>query len=169
MRFLSLSLVLLLLAGCAPQPGIGEKERREWGLQPIIGEFAPDRGEGGKYKLRERVFFGFTLSQPGYVTLVTMDSDGTTVVLERNVQLPAGRHTFPLATDRNAQGQATYLVVPPLGPSRFRLLYTNTPATNRELFRGKLSNDEFNRHTQAYLSGATVRDVAETWMEAVPQ
>lgn len=96
-----------------------------------------------------------------------MDSDGTTVVLERNVQLPPGRHTFPLATDRNAQGQATYLVVPPLGPSRFRLLYTSTPTTNRELFRGKLSNEEFNRHTQAYLSEAPVRDVAETWMEAV--
>ncbi|WP_027876977.1 DUF4384 domain-containing protein [Meiothermus cerbereus] len=167
MKFWSPLLVLLLLAGCTPQPGISDSQRREWGLQPIIADFAPDRGEGGKYKLRERVFFSFTLSQPGYVTLVTMDSDSTTVVLERNVQLPAGRHTFPLATDRNAQGQATYLVVPPLGPSRFRLLYTNVPATNRELFRGKLSNEEFNRHTQAYLSGAQVRDVAETWMEAV--
>jgi len=56
MRFLGFSLVVLLLVGCAPQPGIGEKERREWGLQPIISGFAPDRGEGGKYKLRERVF-----------------------------------------------------------------------------------------------------------------
>ncbi|MCX7783355.1 MAG: DUF4384 domain-containing protein [Meiothermus sp.] len=169
MRFFGLAIVLLLLAGCAPQLGVSDNQRREWGLQPIITGFAPDRGEGGKYKLRERVFFSFTLSQPGYVTLVTMDSDTTTVVLERNVQLPAGRHTFPLATDRNAQGQATYLVVPPLGPSRFRLLYTSTPVGNRELFRGKLSNEEFNRHTQAYLSGVQVRDVAETSMEAVPQ
>ncbi len=168
MRSALLALVLLLSA-CAPQLGISENQRREWGLQPIIGGFAPDRGEGGKYRLRERVFFSFTLSQPGYVTLVTMDSDGTTVVLERNVPLPAGRHTFPLATDRNAQGQATYLVVPPLGPSRFRLLYTDIPVANRELFRGKLSNEEFNRQTQAYLSAAQLRDVAETWMEAVAQ
>lgn len=127
----------------------------------------PRPGEGGKYRLGDRVFLSFTLSQPGYVTLVTMDVDGTTVVLERNVQLPAGRHTFPLATDRNAQGQAAYLVVPPLGPSRFRLLYTNVPVANRELFRGRLSNEAFNQHTQAYLSAAEVRDVAETWMEAV--
>jgi len=167
MRFWSSVVLLLMLAACAPQPGVSDGQRREWGLQTIIGGFAPDRGEGGRYKLRERVFFSFTLSQPGYLTLVTMDADGTTVVLERNVQLSAGRHTFPLATDRNAQGQATYLVVPPLGPSRFRLLYTDVPATNRELFRGKLSNEEFNRHTQAYLSAAQVRDVAETWMEAV--
>ena len=167
MRLLGL-LWVLLLASCAPQPGISDNQRREWGLQTIISGFAPDRGEGGRYQLRERVFFSFNLSQPGYVTLVTMDPDGTTVVLERNVQLPAGRHTLPLATDRNAQGQATYLVVPPLGPSRFRLLYSNVPATNRELFRGKLSNEEFNRHTQAYLNGAQVRDVAETFMEAVP-
>lgn len=160
-------MVLLLLAGCVPQLGISEKERREWGLQPIISEFTPDRGQGSKYRLHERVFFSFTLSQPGYVSLVTMDTDGTTVVLERNVRLPSGRHTFPLSTDRNAQGQAAYLVVPPLGPSRFRLLYTNQPIANRELFRGKLSSEEFNRHTRAYLSEAPVRDVAETWMEAV--
>ncbi|MCX7740277.1 MAG: DUF4384 domain-containing protein [Meiothermus sp.] len=166
MRFLGL--FLLLLVGCAPQLGFGEKERREWGLHSVIGGFAPDRGEGAKYRLRERVFFNFTLSQPGYVTLVTMDSDGTTVVLERNVQLPPGKHTFPLAPVRTAQGKATYLVVPPLGPSRFRLIYTSTPASNRELFRGRLSYEEFNRHTQAYLSEAMVRDVAETWMEAVP-
>ena len=94
MRFLGF--FLLLLVGCAPQVGFGDKERREWGLQPVISDFAPDRGEGAKYRLRERVFFSFTLSQPGYVTLVTMDPDGTTVVLERNVQLPAGKHTFPL-------------------------------------------------------------------------
>lgn len=131
-------------------------------MQPIISEFTPDRGQGSKYRLHERVFFSFTLSQPGYVSLVTMDTDGTTVVLERNVRLPSGRHTFPLPTDRNAQGQATYLVVPPLGPSRLRLLYSNVPTTNRELFRGKLSNEEFNRHTQAYLNGAQVRDVADT-------
>ncbi|RDI95114.1 DUF4384 domain-containing protein [Meiothermus sp. QL-1] len=162
-------LALALLAGCAPQGGIGEEKRRAWGLQPVISGFAPDRGEGGRYRLRERVYFSFSLSQPGYITLVTMDADGTTVVLEQNLPLSAGRHTLPLATDRTAQGQAAYLVVPPLGPSRFRLLYTDLPVTRQDLFRGRLSPEAFDLHTRAYLAEARVRDAAETWMEAVAQ
>ncbi|WP_119280527.1 DUF4384 domain-containing protein [Calidithermus roseus] len=167
MRFFSVLVLTALLAGCAPRLGVSDAQRAEWGLQPVISGFAPDRGTGGKYKLRERVFFGFTLSRPGYVTLITVDPDTTTVVLERNVRLEAGTHTFPLKTDVTAQGQATYLVLPPTGTSRFRLLFTNVPVSAPNLFRGKLSPEELDRQTQAYLSQAAVRDVAETTLEAV--
>ena len=161
------ALLFLVLAGCAPRLGISNTQRSEWGLEAIISGFAPDRGEGGKYNLRERVFFGFTLSKAGYVTLVTTDPDTTTVVLERSVELPAGTHTFPLKTDRNAQGQATYLVLPPTGLSRFRLIYTDAPVQASGLFSGKLSEDQLNRQTQTYIASAKSRDVAETNMETV--
>jgi hypothetical protein len=172
MRFIWL---LALLVGCVPQQeaklevalGVSAEQRVAWGLKPIVTGFVPDRGEGGQYKLRERVFFSFSLKQAGYVTLVTMDADGTTVVLERNVPLKAGKHAFPLATDRSAQGQATYLVVPPLGASRFRLLFTDIAIKAPELFKEKLTNDLFDQQTQAYLGKAAVRDAAETTLEAV--
>lgn len=162
-----MALLLIALVGCAPRPGISSGQRTEWGLEAVIGGFAPDRGDGGSYKLRERVFFSFTLSKPGYVTLVTVDPDTTTVVLERNVQLPAGTHTLPLKTDRNAQGQATYLVLPPTGTSRFRLIYTDVPIQAAELFNSKLDNDQLNRQTQAYITNAKTRDVVETSIQAV--
>ncbi|MER3482409.1 MAG: hypothetical protein C4332_03915 [Meiothermus sp.] len=169
MRFLSGLLLVAVLAACAPQTsaGVSGSQRSAWGLEPVISGFAPDRGEGGSYKVRERVFFSFTLSKPGYVTLVTVDPDTTTVVLERNVRLSAGAHTFPLKSDRNAQGQATYLVFPPTGVSRFRLLFTDVPVGAPTLFQGKLNNDELNRQTAAYVSTAKVRDVAETTIQTV--
>jgi hypothetical protein len=168
MRLLGILILIVFSAGCVPSSGVSDAKRAEWGLQPVISGFAPDRGAGGKYKLRERVFFGFTLSQAGYVTLITVDPDTTTVVLERNVRLEAGAHTFPLKTDVTAQGQATYLVLPPTGTSRFRLLFTDVPVSAPNLFRGKLSPEELDRQTQAYLSQAAVRDVAETTLEAIP-
>lgn len=158
---------LLVLAGCAPRLGISNSQRAEWGLEGVISGFAPDRGEGKSYKLRERVFFSFTLSKAGYVSLITIDPDTTTVVLERNVQLVAGTHTFPLKTDRNAQGQATYLVLPPTGLSRFRLIYTDAPVQAAGLFNGKLNEEELSRQTQTYIAGTKSRDVAETNMETV--
>jgi hypothetical protein len=166
MRVLGL-ILLLALVGCAPRLGISSSQRSEWGLEPVISGFAPDRGQGASYKLRERVFFSFTLSKAGYLTLATTDPDGTTVMLERNVQLSAGSHTFPLKTDRNTQGQATYLVLPPTGLSRFRLIYTDAPVQTAGLLNSKLDTDELNRQTQAYMAGAKSRDVAETDMETV--
>lgn len=160
-------LLLLALVGCAPRLGINSNQRTQWGLEAVISGFAPDRGEGASYKLRERVFFSFTLSKAGYVTLLTIDPDTTVVVLERNVGLPAGAHTFPLRTDRNAQGQATYLVLPPTGLSRFRLIYTDAPVQAAGLFSGKLSEDELNRQTQTYIASAKSRDVTETNMQTV--
>ncbi|RIH91388.1 DUF4384 domain-containing protein [Meiothermus granaticius] len=169
MRFLSGLVLAVVLGACAPQMsnGIGESQRSAWGVQPVIRDFAPDRGAGASYKVRERVFFNFSLSQAGYVTLITIDPDTTTVVLERNLPLAAGAHTLPLKSDKTAQGQATYLVLPPTGVSRFRLLFTDTPVEGSGFFQGKLSEEELNRQTGAYLEASRVRDVAETTLRTV--
>ena len=171
MRFLPL--LLLLLAGCVPSVhpnrtvGLSTEQRTQFALSNVVGQFAPDRGLNGEYKLRERVFFSFTLSRPGFITLVTVDPDSTTVVLERNVPLTAGRHTLPLASDRNAQGQATYLVLPPTGPQFFRLIYTDVAINQRSLFDGKLSREELNTQTRTYTAAASQKDVADTSLEVV--
>lgn len=162
-------LLLLVLAGCVPSisAGISGEQRTTWALMDVITDFAPDRGTGAKYKVGERVFFSFRLSQPGYVTLVTIDPDTTTAILEQNIPLEAGKHTFPRKTDVTAQGQATYKVFPPAGVSRFRLIFTNNNPAVGKSFVGKLSKDELNRQTQAFINLAVTRDVAETTMETV--
>ncbi|MDX2004867.1 MAG: DUF4384 domain-containing protein [Meiothermus sp.] len=172
MRLFAL-LTLALLAGCVPashpnrEVGLSAAQRSQFALSSVVTQFAPDRGQGGEYRLRERVFFSFTLSRPGYITLVTVDPDSTTVVLERNVPLAAGRHTLPLASDRNAQGQATYLVLPPAGPQFFRLIYTDVAVNQRSLFDGKLSREELNTQTRTYTASAALKDVADTSLEVV--
>lgn len=162
-------LLLLVLAGCVPSlsAGISNEQRTTWGLMDVISDFAPDRGAGAKYKVGERVFFSFRLNQPGYVTLVTIDPDTTTAILEQSVELPAGKHTFPRKTDVTAQGQATYKVFPPAGVSKFRLIFTNNNPAVGKSFAGKLQADELNRQTQAFVDLAVTRDVAETTMETV--
>lgn len=172
MRLLSL-LTLVVLAGCVPSShpnrtvGLSDVQRGQLGLSATISQFAPDRGLNGSYKLRERVFFSFSLARAGFVTLVTVDPDSTTVVLERNLPLTAGKHTLPLATDRNAQGQATYLVLPPAGPQFFRLIYTDVAINQRSLFDGKLSREELNAQTRTYTAGAAQKDAADTSLEVV--
>lgn len=163
-------LLILVLAGCMPKIGISEEQRTAWGLEKVVSDFAPDRGEGGKYKIGEQVFFKFNLSQPGYVSLVTIDPDTTTAVLERNIQLPAGSHTFPQKKDVTKAGQAAYQVFPPTGVSRFRLIYTDKPQPTAFVTNPngeKLTPEELSRRTQAFISSAALKDVAETAMETV--
>ncbi len=165
-------LLLLVLAGCVPslKVGITPEQRDAWGLQKVISGFAPDRGEGSKYKVGEVVFFKFTLSQPGYVTLITIDPDTTTAVLERNVRVLAGPQTFPRKTDVTDAGQGTYKVFPPTGVSRFRLIFSDTPTTRNLVSSSdgeKIDPEELNNRTEALIASAKVRDVVETTMETV--
>ena len=159
--------LLVLLAACAP--AARPLDRTSLKAQTVITDFKPDRGADGVYKLGEFVRFGFSLNRPGFITLVAVNPDRSVEQIERNVRLPAGKHTFPLSSDKDASGRsAAYELYEPAGPHRMVLLYTDTPGTASVRFQGSQDTD-FEGNVSAYLdkSNATVRDVAELTFEVV--
>jgi len=160
--------LLLALVGCAPRLGVSETQRSEWAFQQVISNFKPDRGTGSTYKVGDFATFGFTLSKPGYVSLVGLDPDGSLQELERNVPLAAGSQTLPLKTDINAQGaRAAYQLVEPTGPETMWLIFTDVPGPADARFRGKPSAEEFSKLLYKFIAPSTTRDVAETKFEVV--
>lgn len=170
MRWLNVLLLVSVLAACAPSAtlGISDNQRADWKLQSVIQGFQPNKGASSTYQVGEYATFGFTTSQPGYVTLVGLDPDGSLQELERNVLLPAGAQILPLKTDKNAQGaQAAYVLTEPTGPEKMWLIYTNVPGAAEARFRGKPSPQEFAQLMYKFIATASVRDIAETKFEVV--
>jgi hypothetical protein len=120
---------VLALVACAPAST--RLSRDAYSTQEVVRNFVPDRGEGGNYKLGEYVRFSFSLTQPGFVTVISADNDGI-YELERNQPLGAGPHNLPLKTDVNAKGEsAAYRISPPTGIQRVILLYTDVPGPGK--------------------------------------
>ncbi len=154
---------MLALIGCAPANN--RISRDAYRTQDVVHDFKPDRGEGANYKLGEYVRFAFTLTQPGYVTVIAADSSGI-YELERNVQLAAGTRNLPLKTDVNAQGEsAAYKISPPTGIQRVILLYTDAPgpAKSAVKFEGAFDNARLEEAVRAFFEGsrARARDIGE--------
>lgn len=86
--------ILLSLAFVTALTGCLPRVSPLLGATPVVTDFRPDRGIGGTYKLDEAISFSFTLTQPGYVTLIAIDPDLTVYEIGRRVvQYPAGSHT----------------------------------------------------------------------------
>ncbi len=154
-----------VLTACAPSA----VDRSRFGVQEIISNFAPDRGEGGSYKVGEFVKISFTLSRAGYISLISMDPDTTTGEVERSIAMKAGNNVLPRSNDVNATGaKAAYKVFPPTGKQRIILLFTDTPVGKTVRFEGKLDQDALNAKIDAYFYDAKTRDVAESSIEVTP-
>lgn len=153
----------LALVGCAPSnPRISRDAYR---TLEVVRDFKPDRGEGANYRLGEFVRFSFTLTQPGFVTVIAADSSGI-YELERNQPLGAGPRNLPLKNDVNAQGQsAAYRISPPVGLQRVILLYTDVPGPgqNDVKFEGAFDNARLEDAVKTFFerSRARTRDVQE--------
>jgi hypothetical protein len=153
------------LTACAPSV----LERSRFGVQEIISNFQADRGAGGSYKVGELVKISFTLSQAGYISLISMDPDSTTGEVERSIAMKAGNNVLPRSNDVNATGaKAAYKVFPPTGKQRIILLYTESPVGKTVRFEGKLDEDGLNAKINAYFAQAKTRDVAESSIEVTP-
>lgn len=160
---LSLLIVFVALVACAPANT--RISRDTYRTQDVVRDFKPDRGEGANYRLGEFVRFSFSLTQPGYVTVIAADSSGI-YELERNQPLGAGARNLPLKSDVNAQGEsAAYRISPPVGLQRVILLYTDVPGPGKNdvKFEGAFDNARLEDAVRAFFegSGARVRDLGE--------
>jgi hypothetical protein len=153
----------LALVACAPSNT--RISRDTYSTAEIVRNFVPDRGEGANYKLGEFVRFSFTLTQPGFVTVIAADKSGI-YELERNQALAAGPRNLPLKTDINAKGEsAAYRISPPVGIQRVILLYTDVPGPGKNdvKFEGAFDNARLEDAVKTFFerSRARTRDVQE--------
>jgi hypothetical protein len=160
---MALLIGILALVACAPANT--KLSRDAYSTAEIVRDFKPDRGEGANYKLGEYVRFSFSLTQPGFVTVIAADSGGI-YELERNQPLAAGPRNLPLKTDVNAKGEsAAYRISPPVGLQRVILLYTDAPGPGKNdvKFEGAFDNARLENAVRAFFerSGARARDVQE--------
>lgn len=169
--FLALSL-LGLLSACTiyVRPGslsLGFRGSFDLSPTPIITRLEPDRGTGASYRPGERIRFVISLTQPGYVTLVSTEASGYSNTLG-TYYLEAGTTLLPPP----GQGADYYLVDPssPYGLERIRAIYTNTQPRGYLSIRGTFSNDEFNNQIRLYFERnlAQTRDVAESYFYVSP-
>jgi hypothetical protein len=156
-----LFVLLLVLVSCVPT----RLERSGLSNAAVIGNFVPDRGEGGLYKLGEQVRFRVNIKQAGYISLISYEPTKNVVVFESNVALKAGEQVFPRPEDRQGNAQAAYLIVPPVGFNRVIALYSDVPVSG--LPKGIYDNTALRAAIQNALlqSRATRFDTAETEIE----
>ena len=159
-----LLLGLVVLAACAP----ARVNRETLSNASVLSAFMPDRGEGGTYKLGEQVKFNLTLSQAGYLTLISYEPKDNVVPFEINVKLLAGKQVFPRPEDRQGNAQAAYLIVPPTGANRVIAVYTDTPLNG--VPRGINDQSMLETKLRAALQSSKVKtfDLLETSIEVTP-
>lgn len=85
---------------------------------------APDRGQGANYFVGESVRFSVFVPESGYLSLLSLDPDGRSNYLVRNVPVRAGNTVFPRAEDR-----VSFDLVPPRGVQRVQAIFTPQPLT----------------------------------------
>ena len=163
MRYFLL-LGLVVFTACAP----ARVNREALSNASVLSAFAPDRGEGGVYKLGEQVKFNIVLNQAGYLTLISYEPKDKVVPFEVNVRLLAGKQVFPRPEDRQGNAQAAYLIVPPTGTNRVIALYTDIPLNG--LPRGINDQAMLETKLRAALESSQVKtfDLLETSIEVTP-
>ena len=124
-KLVLLGSIALLLSACVPSTvrvsggvSTGDVVIRERSNN-YISSFTPTGGEGATFYVGETVGFRLTTTRPGYVTMVSLDPDGYSNVIERNVPVRAGVTFFPNNTK-------TYTLTPPRGIQRVRAIFTST-------------------------------------------
>ncbi len=146
---------IVLLSACtvtiSPMPGL------QITLSDSITEFRPTRGHGATYFVGDVIEFELNTRQAGYVTLSTIDPNGTVEVFARNVRVPGGRVFLPTREQR-----VTFNAAPPRGLHRVRATFTTEPTSGTVVYRGRRGDADWSAAIELELRAHEVRDVAET-------
>lgn len=125
----------------------------------IITEFEPDRGDGATYRVGDAISFRVRTLQDGYLTLTSLNPDGSIDVFGRNLFVRGGRTT--LIPDSGSR--VSYQVGGPSGLNRVRAAFTPRETdTGRVIYRGRSGEDIWTQTIESDIRSYEVRDVAET-------
>lgn len=155
-----------LLAGCTVyfvegEPRSSGRVSLSLDLNEVITEFEPNRGVGASYRIGQRVSFRLRARQDGYVTLTAIDPDGSVYPLARNLRVYAGQ----MNVLSGSQLGVVFIADPPTGLHRVRASFTTDQTdTSRVDYRGRSGESGWTTAIRIELTGAPVRDVAETYL-----
>ena len=152
----------LLLAACtiyvAPDgttvsPGIDGQEYE------IITSFEPDRGDGASYDIGDDISFRVRTTRDGYITLTSLNPDGSIDVFGRNIFVRGDRTNLIPGSD----SRVAYEVGGPSGLNRVRAAFTPRETdTERVIYRGRSGEDIWTQTIESDIRSYDVRDVAQT-------
>ena len=162
LRFFLFIALAALLSACtiyvAPDgsvsPGLGGLE-----YDDIITEFEPDRGSGASYDIGDDISFRVRTERDGYLTLTSLNPDGSIDVFGRNIFVRGGRTNLIPGVD----SRVSYEVGGPRGLNRVRAAFTPRETdTERVVYRGRNGEDVWTQTIESDVRSYDVRDVAQT-------
>lgn len=146
------------LSSCAvyterPNLGLNASQRN------LIVGLTPDRGEGAVYRQGDEVRLRVSVSEPGYLTLVARQPDGSAQVLVRSAYIGRGSTIFPRAGDG-----VTYNVDAPNGLQVVRAIFTRAQPVGDLVVGGVYDQSRWNALGYSDPSPLQAdRDVQETY------
>lgn len=162
LRILLMLPFLLALSACTVY--LTPDEASGFGLETgeIITVFEPRRGEGSTYTVGENISFRLRTTRDGYITLTSIDPDGSINVFARNIFVRGG-NTYLVA---GPSSRLSFVLVPPRGLHRVRASFTPTRTdTGRVVYRNRRGEavwtETIVNELEPYASDA--RDVAQTY------
>ncbi len=139
--------------GTTVSPGLGGQE------YDIITEFEPDRGDGASYSIGDDISFRVRTTRDGYLTLTSLNPDGSIDVFGRNIFVRGGRTNLIPGVD----SRVSYEIGGPSGTHRVRASFTPRETdTERVIYRGRSGEDVWTQTIESDTRSYDVRDVAQT-------
>ena len=164
MKFRILYLVALsaLLSACtiyvAPDGSVGNPGLDDQDYD-VITEFEPDRGDGARYSIGDDISFRVRTTRDGYLTLTSLNPDGSIDVFGRNIFVRGGRTNLIPGAD----SRVVYEIGGPSGTHRVRASFTPSETdTERVIYRGRSGENAWTQTIESDTRGYDVRDVART-------
>ena len=140
--------------GTSVSPGLGAQE-----YDDVITAFEPDRGDGASYSVGDDISFRVRTTRDGYLTLTSLNPDGSIDVFGRNIFVQGGRTNLIPSSD----SRVSYQVGGPRGLNRVRASFTPRETdTERVVYRGRSGEDVWTQTIDADIRSYEVRDVART-------
>ncbi|WP_261663320.1 DUF4384 domain-containing protein [Deinococcus sp. Marseille-Q6407] len=141
-----------------PNLGLNASQRN------LIVGLVPDRGEGASYRQGDEVRLRVSVREPGYLTLIARQPDGSAQVLVRGAYVERGTTIFPRAGDR-----VTYNVHAPNGLQQVRAIFTRVQPSGQPAVSGNYDQARWNGVGYQDLPPlqAADRDVQETYFYIV--
>lgn len=139
------------------RPGTGLSGSRS----NLITQFVPTKGEASTYAVNESIQFRVGTRDPGYVTILALNPDGSANILTQNAYVQEGVTVFPRPGD-----QVTYNVAGIRGLQKVKVIFTRVRPTTDIVLGGVYTNGTWNNVTDQYLQPYALadRDVQETYL-----